>query len=141
MTTKKVTHTLLSFLRKPSRTTECQTITFEEFEKQFTDQIDRLENSLKSKNEERKIIERDIERMKNSLEVLALERSQRAQDLNLLEQKVWEMRNNTQQQNQEIEDLKDKVRFWMAKCDDLERIMNKSGPEVELLHVKLQELR
>ncbi len=131
MTTKKVTHTLLSFLKKPSKAAECQTMTFEEFEKQFTDQIDRLENSLKSKNEERKIIERDIERMKNSLEVLALERSQRAQDLNLLEQKVWEMRNNTQQQNKEIEDLKDKVRFWMSKCDDLERMMTKTAPEIE----------
>ena len=131
MTTKKVTQTLLSFLKKPSKAAECQTMTFEEFEKQFTDQIDRLENSLKSKNEERNIIERDIERMKNSLEVLALERSQRAQDLNLLEQKVWEMRNNTQQQNKEIEDLKDKVRFWMSKCDDLERMMTKTAPEIE----------
>jgi hypothetical protein len=37
-----------------------------------------LENNLKSKNEERRIIEKDIDRMKNSLEVLALERSQRA---------------------------------------------------------------
>jgi DNA polymerase II small subunit/DNA polymerase delta subunit B len=75
MTTKKVTNTLLSFLRKPSKAVECQTITFEEFEKQFTDQIERLENNLKSKNEERKIIEKDIDRMKKSLEVLALERS------------------------------------------------------------------
>jgi hypothetical protein len=33
---------------------------------------------LRSKNEERKIIERDIERMKQSLEVLSLDRSQRA---------------------------------------------------------------
>ena len=56
MTTKRVTNTLLSFLRKPSKSTECQTITYEEFEKQFTDQIDMLENSLRSKNEEEKII-------------------------------------------------------------------------------------
>ena len=141
MTTKKVTNTLLSFLRKPSKAAECQTVTFEEFQKQFTDQIDRLEKSLLSKNEEKRIIEKDIERMKHSLEVLALERSQRSQDLNHLEQKVWEMRNNTEQQNQEIEDLKEKVRFWMYKCDDLERLINKSAPEVELLHCKLQELK
>ena len=41
------------------------------------------------------------------------------------------MRNNTEQQNQEIENLKEKVRFWMSKCDDLERLLNRAAPEVE----------
>lgn len=71
--------------------------------------------------------------MKQSLEVLALERSQRAADLNMLENKVWEMRNNTEQQNKKIEELKEKVRFWMSKYDDAERQISKAAPEVEQL--------
>jgi hypothetical protein len=62
---------------------------------------------------------------------LALERSQRAADLNMLENKVWEMRNNTEQQNKKIEELKEKVRFWMSKCDDAERQISRAAPEAE----------
>ncbi len=43
------------------------------------------------------------------------------------------MRNSTAQQNKEIEELKEKVRHWMSKCDDAERQISKAAPEAELL--------
>jgi peptidoglycan hydrolase CwlO-like protein len=96
-----------------------------------------LELSLKSKSEEKKIIERDIERMKQSLECLALERSQRAKDLELLDKKYWEQMKKTDEQNDKIEKLKEKIRHWKGKYEDLEWQMKQSQPEMEILQEKL----
>ena len=51
------------------------------------------------------------------------------------------MRNYTDQKDKEILELKDKIRFWMSKFDDLERQMVKAGPEVEQLQAKLHEVK
>ena len=84
-TGKKVTHTLLSFVRKNTVDADCQTISYEEFENQFNDKLTQLENKLASKSNERDIVEKDINRMKHMLEALSLERSQVTQDLDHLE--------------------------------------------------------
>ena len=77
-TSKKIVSTLTNFYHRDYATVECQTLSFEEFEKQFNDKIDALESMLKNKTEERKIVEGDIKRMKNQLEIISLERAQKA---------------------------------------------------------------
>lgn len=81
-------------------------MSFEEFEKQFTTKIDVLENIVKNKSDQRKIIENDIERMTNQLAYLSMERATKAKDLDLLEQKYWKAKNEFDAKNSEIEDLK-----------------------------------
>ena len=71
-TTKRVTHTLLNLWKREYNTVECQTISFEEFQAQFIDKIRELEQNLKSKTEERKIIEQDITRLRKQMEFLSL---------------------------------------------------------------------
>lgn len=64
-TTNKTAKTLIDFFHRDYSEASCQTMTFDEFEKQFTEKIDQLEDMLKNKTDQRKIIENDIERMKN----------------------------------------------------------------------------
>lgn len=49
------------------------------------------------------------------------------------------MQSNTKQKNQEIENLKEKVRYWIDESDELKRMLNRAAPEIELLKVKLEE--
>lgn len=98
----------------------CQTITYEEFEKQFNDKLLKLELSLKSKAEEKKIVERDIERMKSQLEALSLERSLANKDLEVIEHKYWEAKNNEKLRNAEIEELNVKIHFLLGNISSLE---------------------
>jgi wobble nucleotide-excising tRNase len=75
------------------------------------------------------------------MDYLALQRTQISQELDLIEQRYWQAKNSNNLAEQEISDLRDKLRIMTSKNEELEKKLNNSAPEIKRLNDRLEEQR
>jgi seryl-tRNA synthetase len=75
------------------------------------------------------------------MDYLALQRTQISQELDLIEQRSWQAKNSNNLAEQEISDLRDKLRIMTSKNEELEKKLNNSAPEIKRLMDRLEEQR
>ena len=75
------------------------------------------------------------------MDYLALQRTQISQELDLIEQRYWQAKNSNNLAEQEISDLRDKLRIMTSKNEELEKKLNNSAPEIKRLNDRLDEQR
>jgi predicted nucleic acid-binding Zn-ribbon protein len=75
------------------------------------------------------------------MDYLALQRTQISQELDLIEQRYWQAKNSNNLAEQEISDLRDKLRIMTSKNEELEKKLNNSAPELKRLNDRLEEQR
>ena len=96
---------------------------------------------LKSKLDERKIIEDDIDRMKNNLNYLALERAQVNKELNNLQTQFNATKTATDALHKEIEDLHVSNSQLQKRVYELESLLEDSKYEINTLTGKVQNAK
>jgi wobble nucleotide-excising tRNase len=75
------------------------------------------------------------------MDYLALQRTQISQELDLIEQRYWQAKNSNNLAEQEISELRDKLRIMTSKNEELEKKLNNSAPEIKRLNDRLEEQR
>lgn len=131
--TKRTAHTLIKFFKHESKTTECQTLSYDEFEAIFQAKIDQLEQMLSNRKEEQKIVEKDIHRLREQCEILSYERSAKIAELEHLEQKYFLTKGQFDAKEREIEDLKRENRRQHRQIEQLDYLSTEQKRELDTL--------